>query len=1101
MFSGQGSQYYQMGAGLFRTYPFFQKQIRLLDEQAADLMGESVLDCLYDPKRRKSDSFDSLRYSHPALFMQQYALAELLRERGIEPDYVMGTSMGEFVSAAVAGVMSAQDILTMVIQQAKNVEQSCLGGGMLAVLHDPEMYETNPIFKENSTLAAVNTPEHFVVSGTLEGLNRISLFLKEKNIGHLLLPVSGAYHSGQIDPAASVYKEFLRQYGFNEPEIPLISCSRAAILDRIPQDYFWEVVREAIRFRETVQYLENRGTYIYLDLGPSGTLANFLAQNLGPDSESEYLAILTPFGTDEKQFEKVCQFFSKKNRKPSVPECKVHLHLHSNTFNIQKKGGKMKAFVFPGQGSQKKGMGGSLFDEFQEITAKADEICGYSMKELCLEDPHERLGQTDYTQPALYVVNALMWTKKTAENQEVPNFLAGHSLGEYNALYAAGSFDFETGLRLVKERGRLMALAEGGGMAAVVGVDEKKIADILQENGFGDICIANYNSPGQIVIAGTAADIEKTEPVFKKAGAKVFIRLKVSGAFHSHYMADAATEFANFLESFPFGDLRIPVISNVTARPYPNEDSKKLLIAQMTSPVQWIDLVRYMMGKGITEFEEIGPGNVLTGLIRRIRKECTPLTEEQSAGNREQETEEREEICQNKTGGIITASSLGSAAFRKEFGLKYAYLAGGMFRGISSAEMVIAMARAGMMGYFGAGGLEPEIIEQAIRKIQTALNGEPFGMNFLHNYENPEAEEKFLDLYLKYGIQDIEASAYMQMSPALVRYRLTGLQEGTDGSVIPSHRIMAKLSRPEVARVFLSPAPERMVNRLLENKKITPKQAELSRNMPMADAICIEADSGGHTDAGMPYTLMPAILRLREEVKQEFGYEKHIFIGAAGGIGTPEAAAAAFILGAEFILTGSVNQCTAEAATSDVVKDLLQQINVQDTDYAPAGDMFETGARIQVLKKGVFFPARANRLYELYRQYNALEEIDAKTRQQLEEKYFRRRFDDIWEDTKKFFRHRDPEQIRKAEKNPKHKMSLIFRWYFAHSVRLALEGNTEEKVNFQVHTGPALGAFNQWVKGTELEDWRNRHVDAIGKKLMEETAILLNQRFEEMNMG
>jgi len=956
---------------------------------------------------------------------------------------------------------------------------------MLAVLHDPDMYETTPVFKENSTLAAVNTSEHFVISGTIEGLKQISFFLKEKNISYLLLPVSGAYHCGQIDPAASVYKDFLRQYVFNTPEIPLISCSRAEISETIPQDYFWEVVRQPIRFRETVEYLENRGTYIYLDLGPSGTLANFLAQNLGPDSRSEYLATLTPFNSDEKQFEKVCKFFSKK-KLPRIRE---------SGRSIEKKGNTMKAFVFPGQGSQKKGMGGSLFDEFQEITSKADEICGYSVKELCIEDPHERLGQTDYTQPALYVVNALMWMKKTAENQELPDFLAGHSLGEYNALYAAGAFDFETGLKLVKERGRLMSLAQGGGMAAVVGLDEKKIADILQENNFETISLANRNSPGQVVIAGLAADIEKAEPVFQKAGAKTFIRLKVSAAFHSPYMADAAKEFTDFLEQFSFCDLHIPVISNVTARPYPNEDSKKLLIAQMTSPVQWTDSIRYLMGKGVTEFEEIGPGNVLTGLIRRIKKECTPLTEEQVAGDRKQE------IFQNKTGGIITALSLGSAAFRKEYGLKYAYIAGGMFRGISSAEMVIAMAKSGMMGYFGAGGLEPEVIEKSIRKIQAALNGEPFGMNFLHNYENPEAEEKYLDLYLKYGIKDIEASAYMQMSPALVRYRLSGLQDGSNGAVIPSHRIMAKLSRPEVARVFLSPAPERIVNKLLENKKITLKQAELSRNLPMADAICIEADSGGHTDAGMPYTLMPAILRLREEVKREFGYEKHIFIGAAGGIGTPEAAAAAFILGAEFILTGSVNQCTAEAATSDVVKDLLQQINVQDTDYAPAGDMFETGAKIQVLKKGVFFPARANRLYELYRQYNSLDEIDAKTKQQLEEKYFRRRFDEIWEDTKAFFRQRDPEQIRKAEKNPKHKMSLIFRWYFAHSVRLALEGNTEEKVNFQIHTGPALGAFNQWVKGTELEDWRNRHADAIGKKLMEETAILLNRRFEEMNMG
>jgi len=184
-----------------------------------------------------------------------------------------------------------------------------------------------------------------------------------------------------------------------------------------------------------------------------------------------------------------------------------------------------------------------------------------------------------------------------------------------------------------------------------------------------------------------------------------------------------------------------------------------------------------------------------------------------------------------------------------------------------------------------------------------------------------------------------------------------------------------------------------------------------------------------------------------------------------------------------------------EAATSDAVKDLLQQINVQDTDYAPAGDMFEMGAKVQVLKKGVFFPARANKLFELYRRYNSLDEIDEKTRVQLQEKYFHRSFNEVYEEVKTFY----PEQeIERAESNPKLKMALIFKWYFGYSTRLALSGNQEHRVDYQVHCGPALGAFNQWVRGTGLESWRNRHVDKIGLILMNEAADYLDRRIQSI---
>ena len=306
------------------------------------------------------------------------------------------------------------------------------------------------------------------------------------------------------------------------------------------------------------------------------------------------------------------------------------------------------------------------------------------------------------------------------------------------------------------------------------------------------------------------------------------------------------------------------------------------------------------------------------------------------------------------------------------------------------------------------------------------------------------------------------------------------------------------MSRPEVAQAFLSPAPERTVAQLLSAGRINGEQARLSRHVPMCDALCVEADSGGHTDQGVAATLIPAFVRLRDQYMARFRYPHTIAVGAAGGIGTPEAAAAAFILGADFVLTGSINQCTPEAGNSEPVKDLLEQMDVRDTAYAPAGDMFELGARIQVLKKGLLFPARANKLYALYRQCNALEALDDRTRDEIQDKYFRRSFDEVYQETCVYYAAHDPQQVARAERDPKHKMALVFRWYFVHSMRLALKGSMDQRVDYQVHCGPALGAFNRWVEGTDLQSWRSRHVDVIAERLMHATAALLSERLRSL---
>lgn len=768
----------------------------------------------------------------------------------------------------------------------------------------------------------------------------------------------------------------------------------------------------------------------------------------------------------------------------------------------------MAVFLFPGQGSQRRGMGGSLFEKFRELTTQADKILGYSVEELCLTDPLQVLNETKYTQPALFVVNALSYLRRLKETGTVPNFVAGHSVGEFNALFAAGVFDFETGLRLVQKRAELMSSVTNGAMAAIRGASVTDVERILAENGLFGVDIAAENAPFQVVVAGLKTDLDAAKECFTTAGVE-FIPLKVSGPFHSRYMSQVANEYREYLKGYSFCEPRIPVIANVRARPYRLEDCRDNLTQQFTQPVQWVATIRFLLHVGNQEFDEIGPGLVLTNLGKSIRTETgtgernpSALTNRPSPlrrtaggevpvaahrGTRAWETPP----TATKTMTRITATSLGSREFRDDYNLKYAYVTGSMYRGIASEQLVIRAGQAGMLGFFGTGGLSLARIEAAIRTIQGALGDhQAYGMNLLHQPDAPELEDELVDLYLRYGVRCIEASAYINLSKALVRFRAKGLKLGTDGAIEIANRVLAKVSHPEVAKWFLSPAPPRMVSKLLAEQGITDLEAELLEQVPMADDVCVEADSGGHTDQGVMSVLLPTMLRLRDEMMDKHRYPRRVRIGAAGGIGTPEAAAAAFLCGADFILTGSINQCTVESGTSDAVKDLLQGAGIQDTDHVPAADMFEMGSKVQVLKKGLFFPARARKLYELYQRYVSLDELDEEIRRVLEEKYFRQSFQGVEEDLRVngFLNGRERDDKRR-------RMARVFKWYLRQSTSWALSGEPGRKIDYQIHTGPAMGAFNQWVKGTPAENWRARHVDEIGLKIMNETAQYLSDRW------
>jgi malonyl CoA-acyl carrier protein transacylase len=266
-----------------------------------------------------------------------------------------------------------------------------------------------------------------------------------------------------------------------------------------------------------------------------------------------------------------------------------------------------RIYFFPGQGSQRVGMGEELFDRFPAQVAIADAELGYSISDLCLRDPSNQLNQTLFTQPALFVVNGLSFLNQLFETGKLPRFVAGHSLGEYSALFAAGVFDFQTGVRLVKQRASLMARASGGGMAAVVGLTTNQIRQALASAGLNSIDLANLNSRSQTVISGPVNELEASQTVLEKAGAQLFKRLSVGV----------------FLEPIEFAQPRIPVLSNVTARVHDPSQIKRMLAQQITQPVRWAETVQWLLQQPDPEFLELGPGNVLTGLVRRIKMENT----------------------------------------------------------------------------------------------------------------------------------------------------------------------------------------------------------------------------------------------------------------------------------------------------------------------------------------------------------------------------------------------------------------------------------------------------------------------------------------------
>ena len=351
-------------------------------------------------------------------------------------------------------------------------------------------------------------------------------------------------------------------------------------------------------------------------------------------------------------------------------------------------------------------------------------------------------------------------------------------------------------------------------------------------------------------------------------------------------------------------------------------------------------------------------------------------------------------------------------------------------------------------------------------------------------------EASVAEMYVAKGVRRVSAAAYMALTPAIVHYASSGIYVDANGQVQRPNMVFAKISRPEVARHFMSPPPAAMLDALVAEGKLTTSEAQLAATLPVAEDITVESDSGGHTDNRPLGPLFSVIQSLRDEVVAAHAYQRPIRVGAAGGMGTPQAVASAFALGASYVLTGTVNEACVESGVSVDAKQMLATAGIADITMAPAADMFELGVDLQVLKRGTMFAPRAKKLYELYRTYASLDDIPHDDVDTLEKKILGMTVADCWASTREFWMDRDPGQVERAESDPRHKMALTFRSYLGQSSRWAITGQADRQLDYQIWCGPAMGAFNEWTAGSFLADPQHRTVAQVAMNLLEGAAVI-----------
>ena len=303
MFSGQGSHYYHMACDLFESHPVFRETMFTLDEIAMGVNGKSVLKEIYHSEKTAKDWFDATIYTHPAIVMVEYALAQTLAAAGVRPDLVLSTSMGSFAGAAVAGSHSIEESLTASIKQAEALSLSGVGM-MIAIVEQVSLFHNTPELYENSQLGGINFDGHFVITCTIEKGELIESFLR-KQYKYQILNISTPFHSSLIDPSENNFMEFLRHtdWGLKSKQsaIPMMCCINGELIDSIDMSYTWQAIRQPILFQKAIRQLETQGKFHYIDAGPSGTLAAFVKYNVDRQNAPQIVTTLSPRGSNQKR--------------------------------------------------------------------------------------------------------------------------------------------------------------------------------------------------------------------------------------------------------------------------------------------------------------------------------------------------------------------------------------------------------------------------------------------------------------------------------------------------------------------------------------------------------------------------------------------------------------------------------------------------------------------------------------------------------------------------------------------------------------------------------------------------------------------------------
>lgn len=433
---------------------------------------------------------------------------------------------------------------------------------------------------------------------------------------------------------------------------------------------------------------------------------------------------------------------------------------------------------------------------------------------------------------------------------------------------------------------------------------------------------------------------------------------------------------------------------------------------------------------------------------------------------------------------------LGDRAFLTEHPARFSYVVGEMARGIATPRMVVEAVKAGCLGFYGSAGLPLTEIQTGINEIRGGLGaGEAaWGANLIHSPQEPGQEAAIVDLFLKEGVHRVSASAFMRLTADVVRYTALGLERAADGSIRRRNHLFAKVSRAEVAEPFMAPAPEKMLRELASAGKITEAQAGLAALVPVAADITAESDSGGHTDNRPAAVLFSSLSAARARVAAKYGYEESaVRIGLAGGIATPGAVAAAYQMGAAYVLTGSVNQSAVESGLSEAGRKLLAKAGPADVAMAPAADMFEQGVEVQVLKRGTLFAMRGRKLHGFYRSGASYDSLAAADRKWIDD-VLGEPFDAAWAETSTYIRRVNPAEATRAETDGNKRLALVARRYLFQGAQWAREGTPGRTADYQIWCGPAMGAFNEWVAGTALEPVEARTVRQIALNLLEGAA-------------